>query len=263
LSNIPFDDTSVTGRTLRYLKAMKVSLHDAPSRTRLEMEAFGAKHLLAAPMVVGERHFGALVALRLSDSSFSEYDLRLMESCCAQVSLLVEHVKLFDDLTQSYANLEKAQAEVVRHARLAALGELSAVMAHEVRNPLGVIFNSLASLKRRTSNDAESKMLLDMVSEEADRLNRIVGDLLDFAKPYEADRGWVDLRPLVDSAAEAGRSGAPESVTVHSEVPEGSPKVLLDGHLLRQALINLIVNAIQAMPNGGNVWVRASTLERA
>jgi GAF domain-containing protein len=65
LSSVPFDDHSITGRSLRYLKAMRVSLPEAPPRTRMEMELFGAKHLMAAPLVVGERHFGALLVGRL------------------------------------------------------------------------------------------------------------------------------------------------------------------------------------------------------
>lgn len=262
LSNIPFDDNSITGRTLRYLKAMRVSLADAPERTRLEMEAFGAQHLMAAPLVVGDRHFGALQVGRLADPGFSDDDLELMDSCAAQVSVLVEHVKLFDDLRQSYSSLEKAQAEVVRHERLAALGELAAVMAHEVRNPLGVIFNSLTSLKRRSSGDAESALLLGIVGEEADRLNRIVGDLLDFARPYEAERAPIELEPLVASAVEAAASSTTAQVKVVTEFAHELPRFVIDGHLVRQALVNLVVNAIQAMPKGGTCTVKVSAVTK-
>jgi two-component system sensor histidine kinase HydH len=258
LANIPFDDNSITGRTLRYLKAMKMSLAEAPPRTRLEMEAFGAQHLMAAPLVVGDQHFGALLVGRLSDPGFSDDDLKLMESCAAQVSVLIEHVKLFDDLRTSYSHLEKAQAELVRHERLAALGELAAVMAHEVRNPLGVIFNSLTSLKRKGVSESESALLLGIVGEEADRLNRIVGDLLDFARPYEAERSPIQLEPLVASAVEAAAAATTQAVKVVTEFASELPRFVIDGHLVRQALVNLVTNAIQAMPKGGTVTVRVS-----
>ncbi len=262
LSSVPFDDNSITGRSLRYLKAMKVSLSEAPARTRMEMEVFGAKHLMAAPLVVGERHFGALLVGRLGDSAFTDDDLKLMESCAAQVSMLVEHVKLFDDLRQSYSSLEKAQAEVVRHERLAALGELAAVMAHEVRNPLGVIFNSLTSLKKRTASDSETGLLLRIVGEEADRLNRIVGDLLDFARPYEAERAPIELEPIIASAVEAASSATNAQVKIVTEFAQELPRFVVDGHLVRQAVVNLVVNAIQAMPKGGTVTVRVSVEKR-
>jgi len=262
LSGLPFDDSTLTGRTLRYQKAMKVSLADAHGRTRLEMEAFGAQHLMAAPLVVGDRHFGALLVGRLTDAPFTDSDLELMDSCAAQVSVLVEHVKLFDDLRHSYSSLEKAQAEVVRHERLAALGELAAVMAHEVRNPLGVIFNSLTSLKRRAAADPEASLLLGIVSEEADRLNRIVGDLLDFARPYEAERAPMELEPIVASAVEAAASATSAQVKVVTEFAQELPRFVIDGHLVRQAIVNLVMNAIQAMPKGGTVTVRVSALQK-
>ena len=262
LSSFPFDDDTVTGRTLRYQKAMKVSLADAPPHTRLEMEAFGAQHLMAAPLVVGERHFGALLVTRLADPAFTDDDVELMGSCAAQVSVLVEHVKLFDDLRSSYLSLEKAQAEVVRHERLAALGELAAVMAHEVRNPLGVIFNSLTSLKKRTASDSEAALLLGIVGEEADRLNRIVGDLLDFARPYEAERAPIELEPIIASAVEAASSATSAQVKVVIEFAQELPRFVVDGHLVRQAVVNLVTNAIQAMPKGGTVTVRVSALQK-
>src|SRR6185436_2100715 len=110
--------------------------------------------------------------------------------------------------------LERAQAEVVRHERLAALGELAAVMAHEVRNPLGVIFNSLTTLKKRVSEVPDAALLLGIVGEEADRLNRIVGDLLDFARPYEPERAAVDLGPVVASAIDAASKASTGQVKV-------------------------------------------------
>ncbi len=261
-TKLPFDDTTLTGRTLRYQKAMKVALRDAQGRTRLEMETFGAQHLMAAPLVVGERHFGALLVGRLDDVPFTDADLELMDSCGAQVSVLVEHVQLFDDLRQSYSSLEKAQAEVVRHERLAALGELAAVMAHEVRNPLGVIFNSLTSLKRRAVADPEASLLLGIVGEEADRLNRIVGDLLDFARPYEAERSPIELEPVVASAVEAAASATNAQVKVVTEFAQALPRFVIDGHLVRQAVVNLVMNAIQAMPKGGTVTVRVSAQQK-
>jgi signal transduction histidine kinase len=260
--NIAMDGDSITARALRELKVLKVSLSEATGRTRLEMEAFGAQHLMTAPLMVGDRRFGSLLVGRLADAAFSDDDLELMDSCAAQVSVLVEHVKLFDDLRQSYSSLEKAQAEVVGHERLAALGELAAVMAHEVRNPLGVIFNSLTSLKKRSADDAEAALLLGIVREEADRLNRIVGDLLDFARPYEAERAPIELEPIVASAVEAASSQTHAQVKVLTEIGQQLPRFVIDGHLVRQALVNLVTNAIQAMPKGGTVTVRVSAEQK-
>jgi signal transduction histidine kinase len=262
LGQIPFDDSSIPGRAMRYQKAMKVSVEDAPTLTRQEMEAFGARFLMAAPLIVGEQHFGALIVGRLTETAFTDDDLKLMESCAAQVSVLLEHVKLFEDLRQSYRHLEHAQAELVRHERLAALGELAAVMAHEVRNPLGVIFNSLTTLKKRTASSPDAALLLGIVGEEADRLNRIVGDLLDFARPYEAERAPIELEPVVASAIDAATKATTAQCKVVTKFDGELPRFVVDGHLVRQALINLVMNAIQAMPKGGTVTVTVSADSR-
>ncbi|MBK7864427.1 MAG: GAF domain-containing protein [Archangiaceae bacterium] len=262
MPSIKLDEDSITARALRELKGQRVSLAESTGRTRKEMQAFNASHLMAAPLLVGQRKFGALMVGRLADVPFSDDELKLMDSCAAQVSVLVEHVKLFDDLRSSYSSLEKAQAEVVRHERLAALGELAAVMAHEVRNPLGVIFNSLTSLKKRAGNDGEAALLLGIVGEEADRLNRIVGDLLDFARPYEAERAPIELEPIVASAVEAASASSSAQVKVVTEFEGVLPRFVVDGHLVRQALVNLVVNAIQAMPKGGTCTVRVSAQQK-
>ena len=147
----------------------------------------------------------------------------------------------------------------MRHERLAALGELAAVMAHEVRNPLGVIFNSLTTLKRLLRPTGDPEMLLNMVGEEADRLNRIVGDLLDFVRPYELVKKQMAVEPIIANAVDAAaQSTLHSSVRVLTEFPRELPSFPLDAHLLKQALVNLIVNAAQAMPRGGTVTVRAT-----
>src|SRR5262249_16840463 len=87
MTTMPFDDTTITGQSLRHAKAVKVSLNEATGRTRLEMEAFGTQHLMSAPLVVGDRRFGALLVGRLSEPAFSAEDLELIESCAAQVSV--------------------------------------------------------------------------------------------------------------------------------------------------------------------------------
>ena len=101
------------------------------------------------------------------------------------MAVAVANARLYEDLKRSYQELARTQEELVKRERLAALGELAAVVAHEVRNPLGAIFNSLRSLDRALKPEGDAAMLLGIVGEEADRLNRIVGDLLDFARPSE------------------------------------------------------------------------------
>jgi signal transduction histidine kinase len=106
--------------------------------------------------------------------------------------------------------------------------------------------------------EGDAEMLLSIVGEEADRLNRIVGDLLDFVRPYELVKKPIAVEPVVAGAVDAATQAAVHhGVRVVTDVPKELPPFPLDAHLLKQALVNLVVNAAQAMPRGGAVQVRA------
>jgi signal transduction histidine kinase len=138
---------------------------------------------------------------------------------------------------------------------------MSAVVAHEVRNPLGVIFNSLGSLRRLVRPTGDTKLLLDMVGEEADRLNRIVGDLLDFARPSTPELRPEALDRVVEEALATVLAQGASAVEIVRELDPALPPVPVDPRLVRQAVVNVVANAIQAMPDGGRLTVR-SRVER-
>jgi signal transduction histidine kinase len=150
---------------------------------------------------------------------------------------------------------------------MAALGELSATMAHEVRNPLGAIANCVSALRHQPDRkpDSQQEPLLDIIVEEVQRLDLLVRGLLDFARPVKPRPLPEPLEPLVDGALStvmrAHASGA--SVTVRREVAPDLPPALVDVQLLHVALSNLFTNAVQAMPEGGCLHVRIGQEERA
>lgn len=163
-------------------------------------------------------------------------------------------------LEESAARLQSTQEALVQRERLAALGEMSAVVAHEVRNPLGVIFNALATIRHLPPHAKERDDLLRIVEEEADRLKRMVSDLLEFAQPRKLAVDSVVLEPLLASAVEAARSSLEDDqaeVDVDAASLRALPAVGCDERLVRQALVNLLVNALQAPRKRGPVRVRA------
>ena len=244
---------------------LAVATKDLPFDAELVV-AEGLLHIAVVPLSIEGKPVGLLSLARKRDVPYGEHDIRSAEILGVQMASQLERARLYDeanrlygDLKTSYDELARTQQELVRHERLAALGELAAVMAHEVRNPLGVIFNSLTTLKRLLRPTGDSEMLLNMVGEEADRLNRIVGDLLDFVRPYELVKKPMAVEPIIASAVDAAaQSTLHSSVRVLTEFPRELPAFPLDAHLLKQALVNLIVNAAQAMPRGGTVTVRAT-----
>ena len=164
--------------------------------------------------------------------------------------------ELAERLAETNRRLEHAQAEARRSERLAALGQLSAGLAHEIRNPLGVIKGSAEMLTQKLqASDELSRELAGYISTEVNRLSDLVTEFLDFARPLHAEPRPADLTALLDRVLQivAGRfasnpvTGKP--VRVERHYASGLPLVPLDESLCEQAFLNLVQNAYEAMQN--------------
>ncbi|WNG54885.1 GAF domain-containing protein [Archangium gephyra] len=257
------DPGSVAARAAR--ERRPVSIPDLSKVEGMEnrelVRRFEEKALLALPLTSREELIGVvLVDDTRQPRNFDTAFVELAEATCGQISLAIANARLYESLWASYAELAAARAEMVQRERFSALGDLSAIVAHEVRNPLGVIFNAVASLRRLLKAEGDAAMLLDILSEESDRLNRMVGDLLDYTRPRETILQPEDVPQVLQDAldfASTQQQGASLRVTLAVDVAEDVPRVPMDRRLIRQALVNVLVNAIQAMPQGGVVQVRA------
>ena len=165
---------------------------------------------------------------------------------------------LNQELRDSLRTLAATQAELVRRERMAALGELSATVAHEVRNPLGAISNAVAALRRLAPKAmvGTAGTMLDIMDEEVRRLDLIVTDMLDFARPMEPRLHPQPLPPVVEGALTASLRSGPAHITVSRAVDESLPPVAMDSQLLHVALTNLFTNAVQSMPGGGTLTTK-------
>lgn len=161
--------------------------------------------------------------------------------------------RLAEELAATNRELERAEAEARRSERLAALGQLSAGLAHEIRNPLGVIKGSAETLARKlASSDAVSVELAGYIASEVDRLNSIVSRFLDFARPRELEKHPAEIAPLLERALKAAHDRWPESkVEVERRYSDGLAAVPVDAELSEQAFLNLVMNAYDAMGTEG------------
>lgn len=157
----------------------------------------------------------------------------------------------------SATRLAVAQEELLRTQQLAAVGELSAVIAHEIRNPLAILRNAASGLRRDLA-EADRQTLLVIVDEEVDRLDRLLDDLLVYARPLAPDSREVELTELVRHAVHLALEGQPTArdIDIDFDPDERVRSITGDPALLRHALINIVDNAILAMPRGGTISIR-------
>ncbi|WP_027716186.1 nitrogen regulation protein NR(II) [Desulfuromonas sp. TF] len=180
----------------------------------------------------------------------------------------LRYQKAAQHLEESYGKL-RAQADLIleieeqlrRADRLAALGELSAGMAHEIRNPLGSIRGTAEILREGIDPADRRHEFAGILIKEVDRLNRVVQDFLDFARPAPVERGRVDINEALRELLVLTRQQTVKSGVRVELLPGDLPKVPGDREQLKQACLNLLLNALQAMPAGGLLTIATTPLD--
>lgn len=160
-------------------------------------------------------------------------------------------------LSETNRRLLAAQADARRSERLAALGQLSAGLAHEIRNPLGVIRGSAEMLSERLhSTDALTGELAGYISTEVERLNSLVGRFLDFARPLQLKLEEQPIAPVIERALRSVRDQyAKSNVEIEREFDGNPPLPALDGELAERVFTNLFANAFEAMGESGTLRI--------
>jgi len=149
----------------------------------------------------------------------------------------------FNTLTESVARFQR---EAAQKERLSSLGRLSTVIAHEIRNPLMIIRATLTSLRRDQVNAADRLEAAADIDEETTRLNNLVSDVLDFAKPMRFDLAAANLNDVCRASAAAAWAGH-DSEEVHLQLDPAMPMAVTDAERMRTALINILTNARHAV----------------
>jgi signal transduction histidine kinase len=246
---------------------MRLSTGFDPVTLDASPDTAGINKGLLAPLFVREEPWGLLGVVSSTLTRDDANAVALFATHVGSALEVAESIETLErtnrELTACYAELARAQKDLIERERLAALGELAAVVAHEVRNPLCVLFNSIGGIRdflRAGAPEAkfrDAEMLAEMADEEATHLNRVVSDLLDFARPHPPSLRVGSLVPVLEGVATAT---APDG-RVCVELPPDLPPVQIDAVFMQQAILNLVLNGLQSIAKDGTVTVRASVDE--
>ncbi len=201
-------------------------------------------HLAVSEIIVGNRRIFTGIVRDISDLKAAERELAEMNE------------KLEDRVKERTEQLRDTQAELVRHEKFATLGKVSGGIAHEIRNPLNAVKTSAYYLLNAKNASAEKvREHLQRIDRQVSMIDNVVTALSDVAKLPEANLDAVDLRPIIKNILSA--VDIPTSVTSAIEFPNDLPKVLVDESQIVIAFKNLVRNARDAMPNGGQLSITA------
>ncbi len=220
---------------------------EADERLLTAAEVLGPFKQAVCLGVHGERQDLLGILLLVDDrvrDAFSPDEVALLESLAVQAGVVIEN-------SRHYRRMQERD-------RLAALGQMAAGLAHEVKNPLGAIKGAAQLLGDPSHNNKLGQADLEFVSiilEVVERLDRVVGSVLDYARPSKGDAGAVDVNAVVKRTLTVLASDRTEECELRTELTESLPPVRADAEQLRQVLINLIRNAVQAMGGQGTVQV--------
>ena len=247
-SPVVVDDVRADNRVLR--------------RDVIEREGFVS--FLGLPLLREDKLLGVLGVLTRTRRRFTDDEVTLLASLAQQAAIALENARLYQDLRQSHHELVSAQEELVRNTRLAAMGEIAAAVAHEARNPLGALSNCVQLLRGNPHITGEDAELLTIMQSESNRLNDIVSDFLAFGRPRAPRLAPVDLPELVEATWTLIQRDerCPASIRFERRFDETCTWVTADHDQLRQVFWNLLLNAVQAMREGGTLSVETGRVGR-
>lgn len=259
----------VPGWAVQHRQSLIIDDARRDARVHPTVVAAGVLSVLAVPLISRERIVGVLNLFCQSGThAFDAAALQLAQVFADQAAVFLENARLVGELRHWAAELEQRvaertrqleekQAQIIRAEKLAAVGRLAASVAHEINNPLQAIAIYLQLLTDE-SLSAGGQQRLDVVGQEFNRIAHIVGRLLDFQRPKEGQRQPVHVTETVDyvimlAEKQLQRTG----VTLVQNLPDDLPAVLVVENQLKQVFLNLILNAAEAMPDGGQLTITA------
>ena len=232
-----------------------VSVEDAGEDPRVApelSEMIGAKAFAAVPLVAKDRVISIVVVdNKFTGRAITDEDLRFLMMFANQAGLAVETAMAYSNLERANRELKETQSRLIQSEKMAALGEMAASIAHEIKNPLTVIGGFAARLAKRLMGGDEARYA-GIIRDEARRLEKILSEVLDFSREMKPNLSQYSLNDICEgTAAMYEEEFREKGIRLVMELTDEPVGVVADAQQIRQALINIISNSEQAMEKSG------------
>jgi signal transduction histidine kinase/ActR/RegA family two-component response regulator len=237
------------------------------------LAAAGLRSMVIAPLIVESKVFGVLVCARRADQAFSSADCEFLKQLSEHVALASHQAQLYNALQQAYDDLRLSQHTIMQQERLRALGQMASGIAHDINNAMSPVSLYTESLLEREPNLSErGRNYLLTIQRAIEDVARTVSRMREFYREREAQLTLerVDLNRAARQVVELTKprwSDLPQQrgvmVDLQMDLAEPLPDIMGAEHEIRDALTNLIFNAVDAMPSGGQLRVRTRTIPSA
>jgi signal transduction histidine kinase/ActR/RegA family two-component response regulator len=230
------------------------------------LASVGLRSVVFAPLIVENQVFGVLVCARREASAFSSGECEFLKQLSEHVALASHQARLYSALQQAYDDLRQSQHTVMQQERLRALGQMASGIAHDINNAISPVSLYTESLLEREPNLSErTRNYLTTIQRAIEDVARTVARMREFYRERDAQLTLerVEVNRAIQQVVELTRprwSDLPQArgamVELHSYLDSSLPEIMGAEHEIRDALTNLIFNAVDAMPNGGSITVR-------
>ncbi|MDD5356241.1 MAG: ATP-binding protein, partial [Candidatus Omnitrophica bacterium] len=257
---------SISGFVIRNREVLVVpDLAQDTYLSRLKKEEYLQKAFISVPLIYKNEVLGVLhVCDKRTPGSFTQQEVSIVMNIVRMGAIALQNARLYEqavkkaeELKIAYDGLKEMQYKLIQSEKLKAIGQLASGIAHEMRNPLGIIMQGVAYLEQIISPEAkEPRETLSIVKESAQRADRIVISLLDFSKATKLELHPEYIDSILESSLNLVKTEL-KNIEVIREIQKDLPKVLVDKNKLTQVFINLFMNAIHAMPEAGKLTIRS------
>ncbi|MEE9442269.1 MAG: ATP-binding protein [candidate division Zixibacteria bacterium] len=218
------------------------------------------KRGIAMPLIFKSNLKGLLIlGGKVSNEDFAPDDIEFLSILANHFVVALENARLYESEKTALKELRQAQKQLVLSERAAAMGDLSAKIAHEVNNPLSIISNYLHLAGRSMDSPETAQEHLGVIRQELDRIAGIVRQLLDFHRPQKAKIQETDLKEIIDATLSLMKWQLKENqIELKCIYAKDIPPLMADHEQLKQVFLNLIINAKDFMPDGGTLTIDVS-----